>query len=155
MKVSGAYSLPADQERLYRILQDPDVLAKCMPGCKALIKTGEDTYQMQMKLVLASISGLFDGSVRIADQSPPDSFRLTVEGQGKIGFMKGDGLLKLTSNGSGTQVAYDGEVHAGGTIASVGQRLMDTTAKMIIKRFFDSLSKEISSRTEANQAAAS
>ena len=59
--------------------------------------------------------------------------------------MKGDGLLKLTPNGSSTEVSYEGEVHAGGTIASVGQRLMDTTAKMIIKRFFDNLVREVAS----------
>ena len=143
MKVSGTYTLPAEQERLYGILQDPEVLASCMPGCNALIKVAEDTYQVQMKLALASISGLFEGSIRIADQTPPDSFRLIVEGQGKIGFMKGDGLLKLTPNGSSTEASYEGEVHAGGTIASVGQRLMDTTAKIIIKRFFDCLAKAI------------
>jgi carbon monoxide dehydrogenase subunit G len=39
-------------------------------------------------------------------------------------------------------VQYDGEVHVGGTIASVGQRLIDGTAKMLIKRFFEKLSTE-------------
>jgi carbon monoxide dehydrogenase subunit G len=29
----------------------------------------------------------------------------------------------------------------GGTIAAVGQRMMDTTAKMMIKRFFDKLAE--------------
>jgi carbon monoxide dehydrogenase subunit G len=41
-----------------------------------------------------------------------------------------------------TDVQYDGEVHVGGTIASVGQRLIDGTAKMLIKRFFEKLGKE-------------
>ncbi|MCW5979001.1 MAG: carbon monoxide dehydrogenase subunit G [Bryobacteraceae bacterium] len=142
MKVAGAHAVTTDQERLYALLQNPEVLARCMPGCDSLVRTGPDTYQMRMKLVMASISGLFDGTVRIEDQNPPDSFRLVVEGRGKIGFLKGDGLLRLIPNGGSTEVAYDGEVHAGGTIANVGQRLMDTTARMIIKRFFDKLSKE-------------
>lgn len=141
MKASGSYSVPAERERLYRLLQDPEVLAKCMPGCDGLVQTGQDAYHMKMKLMLASISGLFDGTVRMSDQNPPGSFRLTVDGKGKIGFMKGDGLLTLTPNGASTDVGYEGAVHTGGTIASVGQRLMDTTARMIIKRFFDNLSK--------------
>lgn len=143
MKVSGSNSIPAERERLYHLLQDPEVLARCMPGCKALVKIAEDTYQMQMSLSLASIGGLFDGTIRIADQSPPDSFRLIVEARGKIGFMKGNGLLKLTPNGSSTEVSYDGDVNAGGTIAAVGQRLMDTTAKVMIKRFFSCLSESV------------
>ena len=95
-------------------------------------------------MLIASINGLFDGKIRIADQNPHQSFRLIVEGSGKIGFVKGEGLLTLIPNERGTHVGFDGEVHIGGTIASVGQRLIDTTSKMIIKRFFDKMATEVS-----------
>jgi uncharacterized protein len=139
LKISGSYLLPLPQERAYQMLQDPEVLAKSMPGCEALVKTGENEYQMKMKMMLASISGLFDGNVRISDENPPSSFRLVVEGTGKIGFMKGDGLLTLAPQESATEIRYEGDVQVGGTMAAVGQRLLDTTAKMMIKRFFDKL----------------
>ncbi len=138
------HTLPVEQQRAYAVLQDPLILARCMPGCDRLEKIAEDTYDMKMKMLIASISGLFDGQVRLADQNPPGSFKLIVEGKGKIGFMKGEGLLKLVPNGAGTQVHYEGDVHVGGTIASVGQRLMDTTSRMMIKRFFDKLTSEVS-----------
>ena len=115
-----------------------------MPGCESLDLIGDSEYAMRMKMVLASVSGLFDGKVRISDPAPPDSFRLLVEGSGKIGFMKGEGLLSLSGVDSVTDVRYDGDVQVGGTIASVGQRLIDMTAKMMIKRFFDKLGKELS-----------
>jgi uncharacterized protein len=143
MKVHGSYKLSATPDRAYAILQDPEVLARCMPGCDELVRIGEDEYRMKMKMALASISGLFDGTVRIADSDPPSSFRLVVEGKGKIGFLRGDGLLRLTPDGDGTEVGYDGEVHVGGTIAAVGQRLLDTTARMMIKKFFDKLSESV------------
>jgi len=114
-----------------------------MPGCDALEQIGDGEYHMKMKMVLASISGLFDGKVRIADPTPPVSFRLIVEGSGKIGFMRGDGLLTLTPADNGTNVQYEGTVEVGGTIAAVGQRLLDTTSRMIIKRFFDKLNGEL------------
>ena len=138
MKVSGSFTVPAARERAYLLLQDPDILAKCMPGTDQLFKVGEDEYEMKMKVIIASIGGSFGGKVRLADQHPPESFRLIVEGNGKIGFLKGEGLLNLASNGdSSTEVKYDGDVQVGGTIASVGQRLLDTTAKHIIKKFFE------------------
>jgi carbon monoxide dehydrogenase subunit G len=114
-----------------------------MPGCDRLEKVAEDTYEMKMKMMMASVSGLFDGRVRIADQNPPDRFKLIVEGAGKIGFMKGEGNLKLTPNGDGTDVSFDGDVHVGGTIAAVGQRLIDSTSKMMIKKFFEKISSEL------------
>jgi carbon monoxide dehydrogenase subunit G len=134
-------------EKVYAMMQDPVVLARAIPGCEGLEKIGDDEYRMRMKMALASFSGAFEGKVRITDQKPPESFRLIVEGSGKLGFMKGDGLLKLspkTDGGgrAGTEVSYEGEAQVGGTMAAVGQRLIDGTAKMMIKRFFEKLAEE-------------
>ena len=145
MKIAGTYRLAMPRDAAYSRLQDPVILARCMPGCERLDRIGEDEYAMRMKMVLAAVSGKFDGKVRITDAQPPWQFRLHVEGTGKIGFMKGEGLLTLTEVENATDVAYDGEVHVGGTIASVGQRLMDSTAKMLIKRFFEKLATEVTS----------
>lgn len=151
MKISGSYTLPVAPERAYQLLQDPAILAQAMPGCEGLEKIGPDEYRMKMKVLLAALSGQFEGKVRITDQSPPTSFRLIVEGNGRIGFLKGDGLLKLSpadtvrvlSDASAeppsTIVSYEGDAQVGGTMAAVGQRLIDGTAKMMIKKFFDKL----------------
>ena len=124
-----------------------------MPGCEALDWVAENEYAMRMKMVLASVSGQFAGKVRITEANPPTSFRLLVEGSGKIGFMKGEGLLNLSAGDGCTSVQYDGDVQVGGTIAGVGQRLLDTTARMLIKRFFDKLAGE-AAQVEVNRLAA-
>ena len=143
MKISGSYTVPLPREKAYSALQDPAVLAKCMPGTDHLEKIGEDEYRMKMKMALAALSGAFDGKVAIKDKYPPESFRLDVQGTGKLGFMNGGGLLRLTAQGeSSTEVAYDGDVNTGGAIAAVGQRLLDATARMMIKKFFESLAVE-------------
>uniref|UniRef100_Q025V1 Carbon monoxide dehydrogenase subunit G n=1 Tax=Solibacter usitatus (strain Ellin6076) TaxID=234267 RepID=Q025V1_SOLUE len=142
MKVGGTFPIPFPQDVAYRLLQDPAVLCRCMPGCEDLQKIGDGEYAMRMKMVLAAISGKFDGKVRITEAQPPSQFRLHVEGAGRIGFMNGSGLITISPSNPGSSVQYDGEVQVGGTIASVGQRLIDTTAKMLIKRFFDKLAME-------------
>jgi uncharacterized protein len=139
LKINGSYVLAVPQERAYTLLQDPEILQQCMPGIDSLTMVGQDEYDMNMKLSIASMGGLFAGKVRITDQNPPANFRLIVEGTGKIGFMKGEGLMKLEPNGETTAVNYEGDVQVGGTIAAVGQRLIDSTSKMLIKKFFDKL----------------
>src|SRR5579859_3297840 len=155
MKISGSYTLPVAPERAYQLLQDPAILAQAMPGCESLEKIGPDEYRMKMKVLLAALSGQFEGKVRITDQAPPTSFRLIVEGSGRIGFLKGEGLLKLAPRYTDyispkadvptpaaevtTVVSYEGDAQVGGTMAAVGQRLIDGTAKMMIKKFFDKL----------------
>lgn len=142
MKISGNAVLKMPPQRVYDLLHDPGILARCMPGCESLDLIGDNEYAMKMKMKLASVSGLFQGKVKTAEPNPPASFRLIVEGSGKIGFMKGDGLLHLTPVDGGTNVAFEGDVSVGGTIAAVGQRLIDTTARMLIKKFFDRLASE-------------
>ncbi|HEV2201507.1 MAG TPA: carbon monoxide dehydrogenase subunit G [Bryobacteraceae bacterium] len=145
MKISGTYTLPFPRERTFALMQDPEALARAIPGCEGLQHVGPDEYKMKMKMALASLSGAFEGKVRISDSVPPESFRLIVEGSGRIGFMKGEGLLTLAAVEGGTDVSYDGEAQVGGTMAAVGQRLIDGTAKMMIKRFFEKLAAEAAS----------
>ena len=54
MKISGSYLVPAARERTYQLLQDPEILAKCMPGTDQLNKVGSDEYEMKMKMAIAS-----------------------------------------------------------------------------------------------------
>jgi carbon monoxide dehydrogenase subunit G len=149
VRISGSYTLPLPRERAYQILQDPEILARAIPGCESLERIGPDEYRMKMKMALAGLSGAFEGRVRITDQTPPESFRLAVEASGRVGFVKGDGLLKLSAPGgkadaAGTEVVYEGEAQVGGTLAAVGQRLIDGTAKMMIRKFFEKLATEAS-----------
>lgn len=154
MKISGSFALCAPQERAYALLQAPDVLARCIPGCESIVETADNAYQMKMKLAIASLAGFFDGKVRIADQQPPASFRLIVEGSGKIGFMKGEGLLRLAPDGESTSIAYEGDVQVGGTIAAVGQRLIDMTSRLLIKRFFEKVAEIAAAHPNRQDSAA-
>lgn len=152
MKIAGDYQLPLPQDRAYALLQDPVVLARCMPGCERLELVGEAEYAMRMKMAIASVSGLFDGKVKISDAEPPNRFHMIVEGSGKIGFMKGEGVITLAPAEIGSNVHYEGDVQVGGLIANVGQRLVETTSKMVIKRFFAAIAKQAEERslTSAN-----
>jgi carbon-monoxide dehydrogenase medium subunit len=67
LKLSGNYTVPIERERAYRLMQDPAVLARAMPGCDHLALIAPDEYEMRMKMVFSSIQrGLFAGKVRMA-----------------------------------------------------------------------------------------
>lgn len=140
MKIQGEQKLAAPRQKVWDALLDPDVLARTLPGCEALEPVGPDEYKMKMKLAMAGVQGLFDGTVKLTEQHPPESYSLDVKGSGKIGFVNGAGRFELVEEtAQSTLVRYSGDVRSGGMIAAVGQRLMDMTAKMMIKRFFSSL----------------
>lgn len=147
MKIYGTFNLPFDREKTYKNLHDSAVLSRCVPSCDAFEKIGDDEYAVQLKLSLAAFSGLFAGKIKITEARPPQSFTMLVEGSGKVGFLKGEGLINLSPiSTGGTELAYDGDVQVGGGIAAVGQRVIDTTAKMMIRRFFEEFIKEVNTK---------
>ena len=149
MKIEGTQELDATPQRVYETLIDPAVLQRCIPGCERLEKTGENAYSTTLRAGVGSIKGVFTGSVRLEDLNPPHHFRIVVEGKGQPGFLKGSGDIDLEQRNGVTVVRYSGEVQVGGTIASVGQRMLQGAAKMMASQFFIAIEAE--ARTEANE----
>jgi len=136
MDITGNYTFPAPPERVWQLLMDPAVIAGCIPGCETLEPEGEDRYRARLSVALAAITGTYDGTVQITDKVEPQSYRLTVEGQGKPGFVKGSVQITLRPDGPGTIVDVGGSVQTGGAIARLGQRLIGGVSKMMQDRFF-------------------
>jgi uncharacterized protein len=136
MDISGTYTFKAPPQRVWDLLMDPAVIAGCIPGCEKLEPAGEDTYRARLSVALAAITGTYDGTVTISDKVAPASYRLTVEGQGKPGFVKGNAQIALRPEGDNTIVDVGGTVQTGGAIARLGQRLIGGVSKMMQDRFF-------------------
>ena len=149
MKLEGTHELEATRERVYQSLVNPEVLQRCIPGCERLERTGENTFATTIRAGVGSIKGVFDGNVLLEDLREPEHFRMVVDGKGAPGFLKGSGDLDLEQDGAYTKVKYSGDVQVGGTIASVGQRMIQGTAKMMAAQFFTCLGVE--AKTEAGE----
>ena len=147
MKLEGTHDIQASRERVYQCLTDPEVLQRCIPGCERLEKTEENVFAATLRAGVGSIKGVFTGTVRMEDMRPPEHFRLVVDSKGTPGFVKGSGDLDLTGTGETTTVHYVAEVQVGGTIASVGQRMLEATAKMMASQFFTALEAEAKARS--------
>lgn len=139
MEISGEYTFDAPQELVWAALQDPDVLSNAMPGGEGFTEVGENEFAGNLKIKVGPVQGVFKGNIKLEDVVPPDSYRMEVDGKGAPGFVKATGGLKLTSQGDKTHMAYEGSAQVGGRIASVGQRLMDTSAKSIIRQSLEGL----------------
>lgn len=142
MKIDGTHPVNASRERVYQSLIDPEVLQRCIPGCERLERTSDDVYTVTIRTGVGSIKGLFNGNVRLTDLRPPAHYRIVVDGKGAPGFLKGAGDFELQEQGEATLINYSGEVQVGGTIASVGQRMIQATAKMMAAQFFTALEAE-------------
>src|SRR5712692_4999391 len=145
MKIEGTHQLNAPRERVYALLTNPEVLRRCIPGCESLEKTEEDTYAATLKAGVGVVKGTFKGNVKLEEMRPPEHYRIVVDGKGGPGFVKGSGDFDLEEKDGGTLIKYTGEMQVGGTIAGVGQRMIQGAAKMMASQFFNAPDAETTS----------
>ncbi|HST52657.1 MAG TPA: carbon monoxide dehydrogenase subunit G [Pyrinomonadaceae bacterium] len=142
MKIEGTHELRARRERVWQALTDPSVLQRCIPGCERLEQAGEDAYAATLRTGVGAIKGVFQGNVRLEDMRAPSHYRIVVDGKGQPGFLKGAGDLDLEEKEGLTTIRYAGDVQVGGTLAGVGQRMIQGAAKMMAAQFFTALEAE-------------
>jgi uncharacterized protein len=139
MKLAGEYAVAAPRQHVWSVLLDPSLLARILPGCEKLEALGDDTYQARVKIQVGPLQGTFDGTIKLGNINAPESYTMTFDGKGALGFVKGTGEVHLIAQENSTQVTYTGEASIGGRIASVGQRLMESSAKAMIKQTLDEI----------------
>jgi carbon monoxide dehydrogenase subunit G len=143
VNVEETYEVKADIARVWALLNDPETLADCIPGCKSLEPAGKNAYRAEMSVGIGMIRGTYAGRVQIVDPKPPRSYRMKLEGEGPGGFIRGEAAISLKeAAGGGTTVSVAGEGELGGLLARVGQRLAAQASRSLMKQFFDCLAKK-------------
>lgn len=145
MKLSGEATLKAGVDEVYAALNDPAILVRTIPGCQRLEQVATDSYKATVAAGVASVKGTFDGEVRLADLSPPNSFSLHASGAGAPGTVTAVARVSLVpSDGGGTLLSYDADATVGGVIGGVGQRMIMGVAKKTAAEFFAAVDRELS-----------
>ena len=143
MKLSATYTFKPAPDKVFAALVDPSVLQKCIDGCEKMEKTGQDSYDAHLKIGVAGIKGTYVGKVRIAEQNPPSSFTLNVEGKGTPGWVKGTAKMQISPKDEGSELQCQSEGQVGGLVAAVGSRLVEAAAKKMLDEFFRKLDQQL------------
>lgn len=150
MKLEGEYVFNGPRDEVWQLVRDPDVLASALPGTQSLKQVSENEYEGDINLRMGPVAGVFSGRLVVSNEEPPKKCTLAVEGQGKPGFIKGTGNVNLMDQGDGTTLMkYDGELQIGGRLASVGQRMLDTASKSMMRQGLETLNQTLEARVAA------
>ena len=142
MKLSGSHTIHAPRETVWSMLNDIQALKTLIPGVESLEEVSPNSFKGVARIGIANIKGEYSGTVSLSDLQPPESYHIAGEGRGKPGHFKGVGSIRLTEEEPGTTTLhYDGDLQVGGMIASVGQRLIEGTTKLLVNQGLRELAK--------------
>lgn len=151
MELKGERLLAADRATVWSLLNDPEILRLCVPGCESIAATAEHSYDIVMNAAVGPVRARFKGTLALADIEAPARYRLKFEAHSpQVGFVRGDAQVALQELApTQTQLSYAAQSHIGGKLAQIGGRLIDAAAAATADKFFDSLAAQLGSRTRA------
>ncbi|MGV3553469.1 CoxG family protein [Rhizobium sp.] len=151
MQMTGEERIAAPREIVWKALNNPQILRKCIPNCEKLERESENKMLATLKFKVGPIPATFKGHVTFTNLNPPESYTIVVDGQGGLaGSAKGTCDVKLVEDGDATILIYSTGAEMTGALAKLGSKMIDSSAKKISASFFKKLSK-IAARRAANQ----
>src|SRR5699024_6003273 len=109
MEMKGEQHVPLSQDQTWEALNDPDVLANCIPGCESMEQTGDNEFKAKVRTSVGPVNAQFKGKVKLSDVNPPNSYKMTFKGDGTAGFAQGTASVQLASSDGGTTINYDAQ----------------------------------------------
>ena len=140
MKLTGSYKLKVEKEVVWKALNDPEILKKCIPGCEVFEKESNTVFNATATNQIGPMNATFSGKLSLSNIQENQSYKLSAEGQSSVGFVNGIADIKLTEENGLTILNYEVDVNVGGKVAQLGSRLINGVAKKMSDYFFGQFS---------------
>ena len=144
MEFSGTQTIGVPIDKVWTFLVDVRQVAACAPGFQSLEDVGEEHWKAVISVGLGPVKAKFNLDVTRPEMHEPD--RMVVKGRGKApgSAVELAGTMKLaTVNENETSMDWDANVVVSGTLASIGGRLMNSTAEKLTEQFFTCLKSKL------------
>ncbi len=149
--LQGEHVLNADLLQVWQALLDPTILQMSIPGCSAMRLLKPNHYQATVKVGLGPVSAKFETLVQLhPDIAPtPGSTQarcgLDVSGQaGALGSGQAHVQVQLEQIGPHTRLHWSAQPQLQGTLAQLGNRLVQASAQRLSEQFFERFAQALS-----------
>jgi carbon monoxide dehydrogenase subunit G len=144
MQLSGKRIFNDEQQKIWRLLMNPETLVRIIPGMIKLEKTAENIYRSLLAIKLGPVNSTFEGSIQLDEIAEYSHFTMIVRQNSNIG--NGNAIVRLNLvplNESQTELQFDGDVKLTGLLASMGQRALVGVTNTLSKDFFSNMEREL------------
>jgi carbon monoxide dehydrogenase subunit G len=144
MELNGDIFIEAPRERVWRALNNPDVLVRSIPGGEEVRQISATETHVRVAIKLGPVRARFVGKILMSEVRVDEGCVLDFEGSGgAAGFAKGRSTVSLATEGAGTRLRYTAQASVGGKLGQIGGRMIDATAKQTADQFFLAFSEQL------------
>jgi uncharacterized protein len=143
MKFQGTVDIGAPRDRVWAFLMDPNEVGPCGPGVESIEVVDETHFKARAKVGIGFISARFNVDMEIAERDEPSRAVIKARGQAPGSVVDATATMALSDGAAGTTMDWSADVTIGGTIASVGARLIEGTANKMIGQTFDCIKAKL------------
>jgi carbon monoxide dehydrogenase subunit G len=145
MHYEGNFDVKRNIKEVYDFLTDPRKFTKVIPDLENLEVIDADNFKVRAKVGISFIKGSMDVKFKVVEKNEPRHAKIVGNGTGlqsSVNLTFSFDLEEIDENSTLIKWFIDAQV--GGLIASIGSRLIDSTAKKYLERIIEGIKRELS-----------
>jgi carbon monoxide dehydrogenase subunit G len=145
LEFSGSPTISAPRERVWERLMDPHFVAQSAPGVESVDALDPTHFKVISGFGVGSIKLRFTMDVELFDIITGKSAKMRVRGKAPGSAIDVVSNMQIADAGSGSsQLNWSATSEVSGTVASVGARLMEGTARKLTEQFWTDFARRVS-----------
>jgi hypothetical protein len=144
VNVSGERTFEASRATVWQVLNDPEAMARTMPGVQSFDVHDDRHWTANVKIPLG-LGGLkMKVEMEKVEEREPEFAKLAIKGNGVGAIMNMETSFALSDGTEGgTSMAWSAEVKVLGPVGSMGQRVLQPIVNQQVKHVLAALDKQV------------
>jgi carbon monoxide dehydrogenase subunit G len=145
LEFSGSPTIDAPREQVWERLMDPHFVAQSAPGVESVDAIDPTHFKVISGFGVGSIKVRFTMDVELFDIVAQQSAKMRVRGKAPGSAIDVVSSMRIDDSGSSSsQLNWSATSEVSGTVASVGARLMEGTARKLTEQFWADFARRVS-----------
>jgi len=143
VKVEGVKELDAPAQVVWDVLNDPEQMAKLLPGVESFEVADDRHWSASVKVPLGMGALALKFAFEKVEERPIEYSKLSAKGQGVGAIVSMETDFHLTPDGERTSMRWEADVRVAGPIGSMGQRVFQPIVNQQVGNVLNALDKVV------------
>jgi uncharacterized protein len=144
LEFSGSPTIAAPRDRVWQRLMDPQFVAQSAPGVESVVTLDPTHFKVISGFGVGAIKVRFTMDVELFDIIAQKSAKMRVRGKAPGSAIDVVSDMQIQEAGpEGSRLKWSATSEVSGTVASVGARLMEGTARKLTEQFWTDFARRV------------